>query len=634
MTGYAGMPTEQLQQRVAELEAKLKRYEDLDKMVLNGNKVLLESLQDTSLRELYSRLLIFPGGISIATDTSCNIVKHNSVVAKLLGVAPWTNLSFNGHNSFDFQILINGKPARPEELPLQRAAWFGEFVNDLELEFVWKDGAHKAALISSRPLRNSSGKIIGAFATWSDITERKKSEMYYAKLFHSTSYPKAIVSIEAGTFFDVNQSFLDLHGYTRSELIGRTSLELGILKPATRQIAIARINEIGCLRDFEAVITVKDGSRKTVLVNADIIENHGQKSMVITLQDITSRKQAEVRFAKAFQSNPNPMMITSLDEGRIVDVNRSLLNMAGCKLVDEVIGKTAVEFGMWQSQVEREGFVSQLLAGTIRNYEQIFISHSGQLHYLLISGVIIEIDSEKFILLGINDITEKRNFENELKRLDRLSIVGQMAASIGHEIRNPMTTVRGYLQMLGKKRVFSQYQGQLELMIDELDRANSIITGFLSLAKNRVRIEKCANLNNVIDPLHVLMEADAVKANKNILMNLGEIPDTLMCSEEVHQVILNLVRNGLEVSPEGSSIVLRTYAETDNIVLAVSDAGCGIPDEIADKIGTPFFTTKDNGVGLGLAVCYSIADRHGGSLKFQTGEEGTTFCFRLPIRNK
>lgn len=632
MTGCVDMPVEQLHKRVAELEEKLKRYEDIDKTLFNGNKDLLVSLQDSSLQELCSRLLIVPNGISIATDASCNVVKHNAFVAEFLGVDPMCNLSFNGHNVFDFKILRDGELVRPVELPLQRAAWFGEYVDNAELDFVWDNGVHKTALISSRPLKNSSGEIIGAFATWSDITERKKSEMYYAKLFHSISYPKAIVSINELTYLDVNQSFLDFYGYSKTELIGRSTAEIGLLTPSAHQFAIKNLDELGYLRDFETVVTVKDGSRKTVLVNADIIEHYNQKSVVITLQDITSRRQAEVRFAKAFRSNPNPMMITSLNEGRIVDVNRSLLSMAG-KRAEEVIGKTAVEFGIWQSAIERAGFVNQLLAGTIRNYEQDFISHSGQVHHLLISGVIIEIDSEKFILLGINDITEKRNFENEIKRLDRLNIVGQMAASIGHEIRNPMTTVRGYLQMLGKKQIFNQYKDQLELMIDELDRANSIITGFLSLAKNRARVETRVNLNSVIEPLYLLMEADAVKANKNIFMNLGEIPDTLMCSEEVRQVILNLVRNGLEVSPENSGVIVSTYVEETNIVLAVSDSGSGIPDEIADKLGTPFFTTKDNGVGLGLAVCYSIADRHGGSLKFKTGESGTTFCLQLPIRD-
>lgn len=230
---------------------------------------------------------------------------------------------------------------------------------------------------------------------------------------------------------------------------------------------------------------------------------------------------------------------------------------------------------------------------------------------------------KEFICMDV-DVTDKRNFEKEIFRLDRLNLVGEMAASIGHEIRNPMTTVRGYLQLLQKKSVFVDYQGQFGVMIEELDRANQIISEFLSLAKNKSVDKKVNNLNMIINALMPLIHADAIMENKTILVNLSEIPDLLLDEKEIRQLLLNLVRNGLEAMPPGGELVIRTFMENKKVVLAVKDNGTGIPRELLDRIGTPFFTTKREGTGLGLAICYSIASRHQAKLVIDSSSSGTT----------
>ncbi|MDD4334581.1 MAG: ATP-binding protein, partial [Desulfotomaculaceae bacterium] len=225
----------------------------------------------------------------------------------------------------------------------------------------------------------------------------------------------------------------------------------------------------------------------------------------------------------------------------------------------------------------------------------------------------------------VSDISERKRLEEEMSRLERLNLIGEMAAGNGHEIRNPMTTIRGFLQMLGEKKECINFREYYNLMIEELDRANSIISEYLSLAKNKAVSKKYHNLNHILKALHPLIQADAMRTDMYVHMVLEDIPDLLLDEKEIRQLILNMVRNGLEAMTLGEKITLKTFTEGDKVVLAVQDQGTGIEPDVLGKMGTPFFTTKDSGTGLGLAVCYSIAARQNASIRVETGPTGTTF---------
>ncbi len=243
-----------------------------------------------------------------------------------------------------------------------------------------------------------------------------------------------------------------------------------------------------------------------------------------------------------------------------------------------------------------------------------------------------DINGSPLVLDLFVDITSRKQFEKEMARLSKLNLIGEMAAGIAHEVRNPMTTVRGFLQLLGKKERYYQDKKHFNLMIQELDCANSIITEFLSLAKNKVVNSKMQNLNNILDIMSPLIKADAMVSGKYIIFELNKIPDLLLDEKEIRQLILNLSRNGLEaMNSSGECLTIRTYVDDTEVVLLVQDRGKGIPVDMLDKIGMPFFTTKDNGTGLGLATCYSIAIRHNASINFDTGPGGTNFYVRFKI---
>ncbi|MCE5286941.1 MAG: two-component sensor histidine kinase [Pelosinus sp.] len=224
------------------------------------------------------------------------------------------------------------------------------------------------------------------------------------------------------------------------------------------------------------------------------------------------------------------------------------------------------------------------------------------------------------VLQYINEQTEK------MMRLDRLNIIGEMAASIGHEVRNPMTTVRGFLQYIGGKEKFAQYKAHFDLMIEEMDRANGIITEFLSLAKNKSMDFQESNLNDLIREIQPLIMADALRNNCQVEVNCGSIKTVLLDKNSMRQLLLNVVRNAIEAMPEGGIITISTETFQDKALLMIRDEGIGIPADVLDKLGTPFFTTKEKGTGLGLAVCYRIVERHNANLSIESTEgTGTTF---------
>jgi nitrogen-specific signal transduction histidine kinase len=218
----------------------------------------------------------------------------------------------------------------------------------------------------------------------------------------------------------------------------------------------------------------------------------------------------------------------------------------------------------------------------------------------LLSGV-YEVQVSKWgdgVAVSSRNVSEKKNLEAQLARLDRLNLVGEMAASIGHEIRNPLTTVRGYLQLFQRKEQYADHKEQFGIMIEELDRANAIITEYLSLAKNKTVELKLGNVNSILTVLYPLLQADAYCYGHDIRLEKGTIPDILLDEKEIRQLVLNLVRNGHEAMLSGGTVTIKTYFDNDKVIVAFQDTGPGMLDEVLSKLGTPFLTTKENGTGL------------------------------------
>ena len=232
----------------------------------------------------------------------------------------------------------------------------------------------------------------------------------------------------------------------------------------------------------------------------------------------------------------------------------------------------------------------------------------------------------------VRDITVRKSLEEMASMFERMNMIGNMAATVAHEIRNPMTTVRGYLQVLQRRNIYKDDREKFILMIEEIDRANSIIQEYLSLSRTKLsNLQKCS-LNNIIENLFPLIQANATSANIYASIELADIPELLLDKNEIRQLLLNLVRNSLEAMSSGGNLIIRTFTQDSRVILAVSDQGSGIPQKVLDKLGTPFITTKATGTGLGLPICYQIVQRHNAKIEIDTGTGGTTFfiCFKMP----
>lgn len=355
-----------------------------------------------------------------------------------------------------------------------------------------------------------------------------------------------------------------------------------------------------------------------------------------TFQSMKESNQAlrlsERRFAKAFYSSPQAKCIIKLSDVSFIDVNEQFTALMGLTK-KEMIGQTPSELGVQPAETER---FYQILQenGSIRNLEVTIAARDGRIRTALLSVEQIEIDGELCGMCDFSDITDLKVMQRELVRLERLNLVGQMAAGIGHEIRNPLTTVHGFLQLLGNKPQFAEEKSIFDLMISELARANSIITEFLSLARTRKTELYLQSLNDILNQLFPLVEADTLTQNKRIKLFLKDIPVLELNKKEISQLVLNLARNGLEAMDERGCLIIQTYQEEDKAVLLIEDEGCGISEEGLSKLGTPFYTTKDSGTGLGLATSFKIAESHNAKIDVISNSLGTKFYIRFPVPDK
>lgn len=218
---------------------------------------------------------------------------------------------------------------------------------------------------------------------------------------------------------------------------------------------------------------------------------------------------------------------------------------------------------------------------------------------------------------------------NVLARYDRLDIISKMSASLAHEVRNPLTTVRGFLQLLQLKEDLYKYKSYFELMMDELDRSNKIINEYLSLARDSDGNVEKFNINQLLKKLLPLLQAGALRNNKNVDLITGEVEDIIFCPSGLRQIVHNLIQNALDAMDSGKTVTIKTYNLKDHVVLEVADQGRGIAKDMLNKIGLPFMTDKKHGSGLGLSICYNIAERYNASIDFITGTSGTTFYVRF-----
>ncbi|WP_336775052.1 PAS domain S-box protein [Paenibacillus sp. MMO-58] len=456
---------------------------------------------------------------------------------------------------------------------------------------------------------------IEAFVQLYQYQEHIKLQNELLKVIGETSNDTIVTVDEAGIMQTLNATAARMFGYSPDKLAGRSIDDIvpGLSSFLHAEMSQgARLIETTALRkeDIPFPVDVQIGRASIV----------GHQLYVCSIRDVTDRKMMEEeRFRKIFDTTPCLIALRSLKDKRYINVNESLLQAMGYE-GDEVFNQTA-DLLQYIVDSDDKGAERHNPWQPARNVRIRYMTKSGDLRHGLLSSEVMQVHGEDCLLSVVTDISERVFLEKEITRLDRLNITGEMAAGIVHEIRNPMTTVRGFLQ-LSKNNPSKEYT---DIMIEELDRVHNIVTEFLAVGAQAPTSRKLKHINTVIETLFPLIQSKAMTGNHDIALDLGECPPIQLDEKEIRQLVLNLVLNGLDAMPSGGQMKIRTYADSKQVVMEVRDQGSGIKEEFLAKLGTPFFSTKSTGTGLGLSVCYGIAARHDAVIKVQTSEQGTTF---------
>lgn len=223
--------------------------------------------------------------------------------------------------------------------------------------------------------------------------------------------------------------------------------------------------------------------------------------------------------------------------------------------------------------------------------------------------------------------------EIEMERLERLSAIDQMAAAIAHEIRNPLTSIKGFIQLIKKKADQAPPVNYMDIILEEIDRISRLIEEFRSLARPAAQpVQVIFDLGKNVEDVVALMTGQAHVKNANILLHVSGQLRVEGDPNQLKQVWINLIRNAIEAIAPGGMVSLTVAGSDGEAKISVADNGVGIHQDMMPNLGKPFFTTKENGTGLGLVVCFNIIRNHGGKIDVESSPGiGTTFTVSLPL---
>ncbi|WP_045514966.1 ATP-binding protein [Neobacillus niacini] len=242
-----------------------------------------------------------------------------------------------------------------------------------------------------------------------------------------------------------------------------------------------------------------------------------------------------------------------------------------------------------------------------------------------------ENDEIEHIVIISRDISERKKAEEILLQSEKLSIVGELAAGVAHEIRNPLTTIKGFLQLYQWENGANEIN---ELLLSELARIETITSEMLSLGKPQAVQHHRTNLQELVENTLELLSPQAHLENIQFKLCVEESSFFITGEKnQLKQVFLNILKNAIEAMPDGGNIHINLQkSENGECVLSVQDEGCGIPEELLPRLGEPFYSLKEKGTGLGLMICNKIIKQHQGSITYQSKEQqGTLVEIKLPL---
>lgn len=518
------------------------------------------------------------------------------------GPSPWAAL--RGHVMFLFFVLI-----------IQAAvAWFSALV----LEHIFESQQVRRKLLQSeKALRNA--QRIAKLGSW-DWNVKWNRLTYSSDLYH-------LLAVDPARLGNTFEQFL-----SHVHLDDRQKVADWVAKLLQDDKNACDTAEFRWLPDF--------GSTKRLLVRSQVMfDEQGQPYHCAgTMQDVTDQKQIENLLKESEQRyrslvKYNPMGVCALDtDGRFVLVNASYERITGYSS-EELLGQSRLDLWYPNDYPKAEKLMTSALQGDITEDAEITLRHKdGHPLTLTTTNVPIVINDE---IVGyftiLRDLTETKVAEELLRKSEKLSAVGQLAAGVAHEIRNPLTAIKGFLQLL-QHELPTENTHYLNIILNELTRIELISSELLILAKPQAEEFKPHSIQDIVENVMLLLNSQAILHNVELVQELSpDLPEVMCEANQIKQVFINGIKNAIDALPHGGKIQLAVRASGLSVIAQIKDNGVGISSETLRRLGEPFYTTKANGTGLGLMVTHKIIERHGGSIEYESTEgEGTTVTISFP----
>ncbi|WP_342614970.1 PAS domain S-box protein [Peribacillus frigoritolerans] len=392
----------------------------------------------------------------------------------------------------------------------------------------------------------------------------------------------------------------------------------------------------------EEIVPLPDGNHKTFdTIKVPLFNEDGsRKGLVVIGRDISERVVAEnqlfdseQRYKSLFEHNPYPMLMLDLN-GMITTVNPRFETVTGFQQ-EEIHGASFINlnFSAEDAELIRTScqYVLENQKGIKKRKDIEFLTKYGKSILLSCSFVPMMVGED---LVGIityaKEVTQIRETEARLRRTEKLSIVGELAASVAHEVRNPLTSLKGFVQLL--KKSDQPYEQYYTIMLSELDRINLIVSELLVLAKPQELPFSKHQIIDLMNDVKTLLKPEADSYPTQISISVkNEIPLLLCEGNQLKQVFINMLKNSMEASADHIWIDFERI--DNNLSITIKDNGSGIEKKRIKHLGEPFYSSKEKGTGLGLTVSCRIIEAHRGKVRFNSElNHGTEVQIILPIK--
>lgn len=469
------------------------------------------------------------------------------------------------------------------------------------------------------------------------LQEHQESEYLYRSLFECN--PDAVYALDLdGYFISGNSVCEEIFGYRMEELLQTSLLPILDPKSATKTAYHLKMAVEGELQEYETTIIHKNGSPIQVQIkNFPILVDEEVVGVYGIVRDIMARKYAEEdlrnkeeQYRRLVEHSPETVIICR--NSQLIYSNQAGLTLIGAESLDEIVGRPVLDFIHTDyHSIATQQFHQVESNEKVELIEQKFIRLDGKIIDVEVKGIATYFENEPAIHVIVRDITEQKRTQELLQNSEKLTLVGQLAAGIAHEIRNPLTALKGFLQLMQSGGV--EKQEYFSIMRSELTRIELIVSELLVLAKPHATFFQERDLRMLINHVVTLLDTEAIIKNVQIITYFDtEIPFIRCDENQLKQAFINFLKNGIEAMPFGGEIFIRVIRRDDKVVVHFEDNGSGISEEQIPKLGEPFFTTKVSGTGLGLMISNRIIQNHQGDVQLSSRiGEGTTVEVTLPI---